>query len=126
MPVRCDSAFRGASLNEFEKIDYVVMGCAYSIQNELGRLCDESIYQNDLVQRLFATGIRDVQTEVPLTVTYNGFCKMYYLDLVVEGIGLYELKAVGALAGAHEAQLISGYSSGIDFGLGRLPQCWPL
>jgi len=65
MPVRCDSAFRGASLNEFEKIDYVVMGCAYSIQNELGRLCDESIYQNDLVQRLFATGIRDVQMKFP-------------------------------------------------------------
>ncbi len=113
----------GASLKEFEDLDYLVMGCAYSIQNELGRLCDENIYQKDLVTRLVSAGLGDIYTEVPLRVTYNDFCKTYYLDLVIEGIGLYELKAVMALTGAHDAQLINylhllglSYGKLINFG----------
>ncbi len=30
--------------DQFKEIDYVVMGVAYEIQNELGRLFDETVY----------------------------------------------------------------------------------
>jgi len=79
---------------------------AFECQNQLGRLCDELIYQNDLAARLRAAGL-PVRTEVAITVTCRDFAKTYSLDLVVADAGVYELKAVLGLIGEHEAQLLN-------------------
>jgi GxxExxY protein len=94
------------SANEFEKIDYRVMGHAYASQNELGRLCDECAYEADLKERLLADGFRSVQTQVPVTVTHRDFSKMYRLDLIADD-ALYELKAETTLIGEHDTQLLN-------------------
>jgi GxxExxY protein len=94
------------SADEFEELDYRVMGHAYASQNELGRLCDECAYQFDLKARLLADGFRSVQTEVPVTLTHRDFVKKLYLDLVADN-ALYELKADADLVGEHDAQLLN-------------------
>ena len=72
------------SADGFEKLDYRVMGHAYSSQNELGRLCDECVYEADMKARLLADGFRSVQTQVPVTVTHRDFSKTYRLDMVAD------------------------------------------
>ncbi len=91
---------------DFARLDYQVMRHAFESQNQLGRLCNEVIYQNDLAARLEEAGLPALK-EVPVTVTHRDFTKVYSLDLVVANAGIYELKTATALAGAHEAQLLN-------------------
>src|SRR5580698_11155974 len=105
MPIHCPITIGPLSADEFEQVDYRVMGLAYASQNELGRLCDECAYEADLKARLLADGFRSVQTQVPVTITHRDFSKTYRLDLVADD-ALYELKAGTALVGEHETQLL--------------------
>lgn len=106
MPITGPFALSPVSQEEFAELDYRVMRAAFECQNQLGRLCDEAIYQNDLAARLTAAGLSAVK-EVPVTVTHGDFAKIYSLDLVVANAGIYELKTALGLAGAHEAQLLN-------------------
>ena len=105
MSIWCLLNIRPISVTGFNEIDRVVMGCAYASQNLLGRLCDEQVYENDLVLRLRAEGFPDVHTQVPVAVTYESFKKIYRLDLVVNQM-VYELKAMDGFRPEHEAQAI--------------------
>ena len=114
MPINCRLNLQPISDAEFAEIDRIVMRCAFDSQNELGRLCDERVYENDLAARLRARGLRDVRTQERVYVTWRDFTKRYRLDLVVNQM-VYELKTVTALAGKHEAQAIHyGTLLGID------------
>jgi len=106
MPITSPLASSPIRQEEFAQLDYLVMRHAFECQNQLGRLCDELIYQNDLAARLLATGL-PVRTEVPITVTCRDFRKAYSLDLVVADAGIYELKTALTLIGEHEAQLLN-------------------
>jgi GxxExxY protein len=92
---------------EFAKLDYQVMRHAFDSQNALGRLCDEVIYQNDLAARLAAAGLGPVRTEVPVTVSWLDFTKIYLLDLVVGDSAVYELKTAIKLVAEHDSQLLN-------------------
>ncbi|MBC8095589.1 MAG: GxxExxY protein [Akkermansiaceae bacterium] len=106
MPITSPHDLRPIGQEEFAELDYRVMRIAFECQNELGRLCEESIYQNDLVARLKAAGLA-AATEVGVTVTHGDFAKTYLIDLIVANAGIYELKTAHALAGPHEAQLLN-------------------
>jgi len=106
MPIHCPIAPACLSADEFEALDYRVMGHAYASQNELGRFCDECAYQSNLKARLLTDGFRSVQTEVPVTLTHRDFVKKLYLDLLADN-ALYELKADSDLVGEHDAQLLN-------------------
>jgi GxxExxY protein len=107
MPIASPVVIRPIKQAEFARIDYQVMRHAFDSQNELGRLCDEVIYQNDLAARLRAAGFGQVRTEVPVTVMFRDFAKTYFLDLVVEDAAICELKTATALIGEHDAQLLN-------------------
>jgi hypothetical protein len=70
------------SQKDFARLDYAVMRHAFESQNQLGRLGEEMIYQNDLAARLQAAGL-PARKEVPVVVTHRDFAKTYWLDLVV-------------------------------------------
>lgn len=106
MPIHCPLPIESLSPDEFEALDYRVMGHAYASQNELGRLCDEAAYQADLKARLLADGFHSVLTEIPVTVTYHDFSKRYFLDLAADG-ALYELKTDTHLITEHDKQLFN-------------------
>lgn len=104
MPITCPLAIRDLTSAEFDAVDSVVMRHAYDCQNELGRLCDERAYENDLALRLRDSGC-EVHTQVPVHVTHDDFAKTYRLDLVCNH-GIYDAKAVLALVGEHDAQVL--------------------
>jgi GxxExxY protein len=89
---------------EFARIDKAVMNHAYDIQNRMGRLFDERIYENELADRLRLDGFETV-TQVPVQVVHGSFSKTYYLDLIVSGM-VYELKVVENLHHSHKAQAL--------------------
>lgn len=106
MPVSTPVTLRPLGRKEFAQLDYAVMRHAFDCQNQLGRLCAENIYQNDLAARLEAVGIQ-AQREVRVTVTHREFTKSYWLDLVVADAAIYECKVHAMLVGEHEAQLLN-------------------
>jgi len=107
MPIDCPIVIRRLEQEEFAQLDFKVMRCGFETQNELGRLCDEVIYQNDFAARLHAAGLGPVRKEVPVTVTHGDFAKTYSLDLVVGDAAVYKLKAESRLALDHDAQLLN-------------------
>jgi len=106
MPISCPLVVQALTAEEFQKLDYRIMGHAFASQNRLGRLCDEEAYQRDLQARLLADGFRSVEIEVPVTVSHRDFKTVYSLDLVADD-AVYELKAVSSLVGQHQAQLLN-------------------
>ncbi len=106
MPVSCQIPIRNISKAEFDERDRVVMRSAYGSQNHLGRLCDESVYENDMVTRIKAAGLQDVYSQVPVTIVIGDFKKTYKLDLVVDN-AIYELKTAAALTGDHDNQALN-------------------
>jgi GxxExxY protein len=107
MPITSAIPSRPISQEEFAELDYQVMRHAFDCHNQLGRLCDEVIYQNDLASRLEAAGLGRVQIEVPITVCHGDFAKGYSLDLVVADAAIYELKTALSFAPDHKAQLLN-------------------
>jgi len=106
MPIECRFPVKPLSQDEFHAIDKTVMKHAFDIQNELGRLCDERIYQNELAYRCGQDGLT-ILTEAMICVTHRTFSKTYYLDLLAMNGGIYELKTTGALHPNHSNQLIN-------------------
>ena len=96
MPVIVHTPIRRLSQAEFGKLAYSVMGCVFQIHHELGRFFDEKIYKRELAHRHPA-----VQLEVPIEVIYASFRKLQYIDVLVDGGGPFEFKAVEAITPRH-------------------------
>ena len=107
MPITSPFPLRIIEQAEFAELDYLVMRHAFDSQNELGRLCDEVIYQNDLAARLEAAQLGPIRKEVPVTVINRDFSKTYSLDLVVGDAAIYELKTAATLIPEHDSQLLN-------------------
>lgn len=86
------------SKDRFHEVDHIVMRHAFDIQNELGRLCNESIYQRELIRRCSASGVMTV-SEGEILVSLDSFSKSYYVDALISSGAIYELKAVCNLTG---------------------------
>jgi GxxExxY protein len=106
MPIICPITFPRLSTEEFGALDYEIMKHAFTSHKEQGRLADETIYQADLTDRLINAGY-EVRREVPITVIFHSFVKTYYLDVVVNGTAVFELKTVSKLTAEHEAQVMN-------------------
>ena len=106
MPINCPIPITNLTRDEFVERDELVMKCAYATQNNLGRLCEEQVYENELAERLQAAGMKDVMTQVPICVTHGPFTKEYRLDLLAND-AVYELKTVECFVPAHDAQVFN-------------------
>jgi len=84
-----------------------VIGCAMSVHSELGPGYLEKVYENAMVVALTEAGIR-VQQQVPVKAMFHEVVVGDFIaDLLVDDWLIVELKAVTALAVAHEVQLVS-------------------
>jgi GxxExxY protein len=101
MPIRVGAEIRRMDDEEFTARAYEVMGHIFDVHRQLGRLFHEKICQREVAFR-----IADAQREVPVELRFDTFCKTYYLDLLVGGGAIFELKTVEALADRHERQLM--------------------
>jgi GxxExxY protein len=106
MPIRCSQQFEWIEEDEFRALDYRVMGYAFAIHNDLGPVFNEKVYQHALAASC-ARGGFDVQTELPIAVEFGSFKKLLYIDLIVEGKTIYELKTATTLTPAHYTQALN-------------------
>jgi GxxExxY protein len=106
MPISCPITLPRLSTEAFGALDYEIMKIAFACHGDLGRLGDEGIYQADFAARLKAAGY-EVHQEVPITVSFRSFVKTYYMDVVVNGQAVYEIKTVTRLTPEHEAQVLN-------------------
>lgn len=102
MPIRIQTRTRRLSQAEFGELAYLVMGCVFEVQRDLGRFFDEKIYKRELAHRLLG-----VQLEVPIAVQHDTFAKTYYLDVLVAEGGLFEFKAAEAIVPKRRAQALN-------------------
>lgn len=105
MPVECAAALVVMEQEEFHAIDRIVMGEVFAIHNSMGRFLDERIYQDELAHRCAHLGL-EVMREVEVRVKHGDFQKSYFLDLLLGGGCLYELKTANSLVSKHDRQLI--------------------
>ena len=101
MPITLRTPLRRLSQAEFGDLAYSVMGCVFQIHRDLGRFFDEKIYKRELAHRH-----PGVQLEVPIEVTHGTFRKLQFIDVLVDGGGPFEFKAVEAITPRHPAQLL--------------------
>jgi hypothetical protein len=92
MPITVGVEIRRLDEHEFGEVVFETMRQIFSVHDEFGRFFDEKIYERELAFR-----IAGAQTEVPIDVTFDGFCKRYFVDLLVAGGAIFELKSVGGL-----------------------------
>ncbi len=84
-----------------------IIGCAYTVSNDLGAGFLEKVYENALAYEL-KTNRLCVQQQQPIEVLYKGVVVGEYVaDLLVERFVLVELKAVKAIDGIHSAQCLN-------------------
>lgn len=96
-----------------------VIGAAIEVHRILGPGLLESVYEKCLCRELTLRGIEHL-SQVELPVMYKGFdlgCN-FYMDIVLPGKLVVELKAIDKLLPIHEAQLLTYLKlSGIHLGL---------
>lgn len=105
MPIECAAIPVAMGQEEFHAIDRIVMGEVFAMHNSMGRFFDERIYQKELAHRCADRGL-EVMREVEVRVTHGNFQKSYFLDMLVGGGCLYELKTAASLLTKHDKQVI--------------------
>jgi len=106
MPFECSVELIPVGQEKFHAVDQIVMKNVFDIHNTLGRFCDERIYQDELADRCLGSGL-DVRREVLLRAIHKDFAKPYYIDVLIGGGVIYELKAVEKLNTNHQKQVIN-------------------
>ena len=103
-----------------EELTKKIIGVFYEVYNELGHGFLESVYEKALAIAFAEKGISfEQQVEIP--VWFHGKqAGIFYADIVVEGMGILELKAVRSLDPAHDAQLLN-YLRATEIEIGLLP-----
>jgi GxxExxY protein len=101
MPITVGTDVKEVDDATFKHLVYSTMGHVFDVQRDLGPLMDERIYKRELAFR-----VPDAQRAIPVEVQFERFSKTYYLDLLVAGAALFEVKAVEVLHARHRGQLL--------------------
>jgi len=93
--------------HRLNQITEQIIGCAYTVGNQLGCGFLEKVYENALAHELRKAGLVVAQQQ-PITVRYDGVVVGDYIaDLLVAECVMVELKAVKALDDVHLAQCLN-------------------
>src|SRR3954469_17110157 len=96
-----------------------IIGTFYDVYNELGHGFLESVYEEALLLALTDAGLK-VSQQQPIPAFFrNRIVGNFFVDLVIDGIVVLELKAARLLDKAHEAQLLH-YLRATDIEVGLL------
>lgn len=107
---------------------HAIIGAAMEVHTELGAVFLESVYQEVLAREFTLRGI-PFAAEVELPIDYKGerLITFFRADFICYGEVVVELKAVKALSGVEESQLLNylkatGHERGLllNFGSARL------
>lgn len=106
------------TMEKYAEITRIIIGAAMRVHGALGPGFLESVYKRAMVLELGRAGLA-VQVEKSLSVIYeSAVVGDFTPDLLVERVIVVELKAVQAIATAHEVQTVLYLTAtGIDVGL---------
>lgn len=101
-----------------DNISKRVIGCAFTVSNQLGCGFLENVYENALAIELRDQRI-EFEQQKALKVYYRGVViGQYVADIVVAQCLIIEIKALAAITSTHEAQLMNYLqATGITVGL---------
>ena len=68
-----------------------MLGHAFDIHNQYGKLLEEGFYKSELAERCRKAGL-SVLREVPIRVWHGHFSKDYFIDLLLDGSTIVEGK----------------------------------
>ncbi len=89
------------------EITETIIGCAYSVANELGFGFLEKVYEHSMMIAISEKNLK-VENQVPISVYYHEKnVGDYYADLLVDDKIIIELKSVKELSSIHKAQLLN-------------------
>lgn len=92
---------------QYEQLTKQIINAAYTVHNTLGYGFLEKIYHNSLLVELKKRDLK-VETQKPITVFYSGQAVGdYFIDLVVDGKVIVEVKSVDNYNNLFEAQLLN-------------------
>jgi GxxExxY protein len=84
-----------------------IIGCAFTVHNDLGAGFLEKVYERALLLELSHAGLKAV-AQAPAHVYYrNEIIGEYFIDILVNDLVIIEIKAVAHLASEHEVQLVN-------------------
>jgi GxxExxY protein len=93
--------------DDVEQLIHATIGCCIRVHRELGPGLLERIYAGALSLELTAAGI-SFERERPCEVRYRGqLLSQHYLDFVVGGKVVLEIKSVDQFAPIHHKQILS-------------------
>ena len=89
-------------------LSYKVVGCAIEVHKYLGPGLLESVYKSCLVEEMIEQGL-SIERQVPVPINYKGkdLGNNLILDLLVNDLIIFELKAVEQMIPVFKAQLLS-------------------
>lgn len=102
MPIIPTKPVSRISEEAFHELDFQIMKLAFGLHNRLGRFYDENIYQHALLEECRIAGLQ-AEAEFEVKLTHRDFSKSFFIDLLIEGSTVYELKTAKAI---HEANRI--------------------
>ena len=104
---------------EHEELSYKIIGCAFTVYNQLGFGFLESVYRKAMIIELSKAGLK-VEEEKALQVFYDDIVVgNFSIDLFVEDTVVVELKSVQNTLEGHEVQLVN-YLNGLKKEIGLL------
>lgn len=103
----------------YPELSYRIVGCAYTVYNELGSGYLEKYYQRALKLEFDKQNL-NYQEQVPLKLTYNSqSIGRYIADFVIENQILVELKRTNQIFPSHQKQVLN-YLQALNLRLGLL------
>ena len=91
----------------YKELTGKILEACFEVSNELGSGFLESVYQCARVFALKRKGL-SVHGQTPLSVHFRGEqVGQFFADILVENKVIVELKAVSALTGEHQAQVLN-------------------
>ena len=106
MPIEVSTEIHAISQDEYHQIDRQVLGMAFEIHNEYGRLLDEEFYKSELKKRCSQIGMQ-VTREQLIRVRHGQFTKDYFIDLLFENSVIVECKCAQSITQAHRGQTLN-------------------
>jgi GxxExxY protein len=92
--------------SDINAITEKIIGCAYTVHNELGCGFLEKVYENALAVEMREQGLA-IQQQQSITVKYKGqIVGDYMADMVIDNSVLVELKAAKEIAPVHVSQCL--------------------
>jgi GxxExxY protein len=100
------------------KLTERIIGVSIEVVHELGAGFLEGVYHKAMLIALKDAGL-EAEEHIPISVSFRGYeVGSFQPDVIVDGKVLLELKAVKALSGEHQAQVINYLkATGVDVGL---------